>query len=373
MKIIQYLHTTTGGHRQYAMALAEALACHEDVIVLTARNAPESRSVKQLAVLTPPDLSKRALGRVLDRLLVYWAQPREFEIAARGEIESPGIDVCHFQELPSLFPSRIISRARKIGYLTVVTVHNVTPHETTGFIEKWKQIGLVRAWRRADLLLVHSKNLVEELAETAHVAASKIAVVPHPIWKAAESAATREPEGYLFFGQLREGKGLPEFIEALALLGNPHASIIGSGTAQAVQEVRAQLDRLHLDNCAFDPRFVPDADVPTIFRDHRVLVAPYRHFAAQSGVTHLAATYGLATVVTAVGALPELVYEYGVGEVAGFDTASLAAAMQRTYTKACAGDYTLGLARARTDLSTGAVAQKLVQRYVEFSGIKKTK
>lgn len=367
MKIIQYLHTTTGGHRQYAMALAEALACLEDVVLITARDAPESTSVRQLAVLTPLDPSKRALGRILDRLSVYWGQPREFDVAARAEIESPGIDVCHFQELPSLFPSRIVSRARKIGYLTVVTIHNVSPHETAGFIAKWRQIGLMRAWRNADLLLVHSKSLVNELVETANVAASKTAVVPHPIWNAVEGTEKGSPEGYLFFGHLRDGKGLPDFIQALALLGNPNASIVGSGTASAVEEVRQQLDSSHLTNCVFDPRFVSDAEVPAILGKHRVLVAPYRHFAAQSGVTHLAATYGLATVVTAVGALPDLINEYGVGEVAGFETGSLASAMSTAYAKACAGDYEPGLARARTDLSSGAIAQRLVQLYKDCS------
>ena len=367
MKVIQALHTTTGGHRRYVMELAEALGRTEDVVVITGTNAPESQSVRQLAVLTSPDPLKRALGRVVNRLRVYWGQPREFETAARPEIESPGIDICHFQELPSLFPSRIVSRARKAGFLAVITIHNVSPHETSGFISRWRQIGLVRAWRTADLLLVHSESLVDELVKTAKVHPSKIAVARHPIWPADQVTEGENPASYLFFGHLREGKGLPEFIKALALLGNPRASIVGSGTPESIEEVRLQLSSLHLTNCTFDPRFVSDAQVPRIFAEHRVLVAPYTHFVAQSGVTHLAATYGLATVVTAVGALPDLVNQFGVGEVAEPGAASLAAAMKEADAKACKGAYDAGLARARADLSTDAIAQRLVQLYQRCS------
>jgi glycosyltransferase involved in cell wall biosynthesis len=349
------------------MELAEALARLEDVLVVTATSAPASMSVRQLAVLTSPDPSKRGLGRIIDRLRVYWGQPREFEAAVRPEIEHPGVDICHFQELPSLFPARIVSRARKAGFRTIITIHNVSPHEESGFISKWRQVGLVHAWRGADLLLVHSGSLVSELVETAKVPPSRVAVTRHPIWPTDAVTAAAHPDGYLFFGHLRDGKGLPEFIEALALLGNPRASIVGSGTPQAVETVREQLQSLGLTNCSFDPRFVSDDQVPGTFAEHLVLVAPYTHFAAQSGVTHLAATYGLATVVTAVGALPDLVNEYGIGEVAGPGRESLAKAMSLAHAKARAGDYEAGLSRARAELSSDAIARTVVQLYQNCS------
>lgn len=363
MKIIQYLHTTTGGHRRYVMELAEALARTEDVVVITAKSAPQPDYVRQLAVLNAPDPSKRRLGRIVDRLRVYWAQPRDFANALRLETHSTGIDVCHFQELPSLFPSRIVSRARKSGYLTVITVHNVSPHETSGFIAKRRQAGLVHAWRGADLLLVHSRSLVNELVEIAHVPPSKVAVARHPIWAAEAATVEVKTDGYLFFGHLREGKGVPEFIKALALLGNPRASIVGSGTTSEIEKIRGQLDSLQLTNCTYDPRFVSDAEVPTLFASHRVLVAPYTHFAAQSGVTHLAATHGLATVVTRVGALSDLVEEYEIGEIAGAETGSLAAAMAKADARACADEYQPGFVRARAELSPPAIAQELVRLY----------
>jgi glycosyltransferase involved in cell wall biosynthesis len=367
VKILQYLHTSTGGHRRYVMELAEALARLEDVVIVAAKIAPESTSVRQRAVLNSPDHTKRGWSRIVDRLRVYLGQPHEFEAAARAEIESPGTDICHFQQLPSLFPSRIVSRARRTGFRTVITVHNVTPHETSGFISKCRQAGLTRAWRAADLLLVHSGSLVNELVETANVDPSKIAVVRHPIWPADGVTENRDGEGYLFFGHLREGKGLPKFIDALALLGDPRASIVGSGTPLAVEEVGRHLARLHLINCSFDPRFVSDAEVPAIFAQHRILVAPYTHFAAQSGVTHLAATYGLATVVTAVGALPDLVQEYGIGEIGEPEAASLAAAMSRAHARASVGGYEERLSRARAELSSDAIARTVIRLYRDCS------
>jgi glycosyltransferase involved in cell wall biosynthesis len=371
MKIVQYLHTTTAGHRHYVMALAEALAHLQDVVVLTAKNAPPSASVRQLAVLRNPDPAKFGLGRIMDRLACYWVQPGEFESAATTEIESQGFDICHFQQLPSVFPSRIVARAHKLGYRTVITIHNVSPHETSGFFTRRKQLAARRAWRRADLVLLHSAALIDELVATAKVSRSKIAVVRHPIWDADGDPNAEHMDGYLFFGHLREGKGLPLFLQALSLLDNPKASIVGSGSAATVEEVRRQLKNLHLSNCTFDPRFVTDDQIPAIFAQHRVLVAPYTHFAAQSGVTHLAATYGLAIVVTAVGALPDLVNDYGFGEVADPEVASVADAMSKAHAKAREGHYELGLARARADLSCDTIAEDLVKLYEDCSKLER--
>ena len=363
MKIIQYLHTKVGGHRRYVMELAEALQALEDVVVITAHGAPDSRIVRQLDVIKAPDLSKLGARRILDRIWVYLGQPRAFERAALAELKCAGSDVCHFQELPSLFPSRIVRAARRAGYRTVITIHNVSPHETSGVVSLLMQSARIRAWRSADLLIVHSDNLSEELIRTARVSPGKITVVHHPIWAAGRLLRVEHPSGYLFFGHLREAKGLPLFIEALGLLGNPRASIVGSGSDQVLEAVRTQLAALKLTNCTFTPGFANDADVPKIFSQHSVLVAPYLHFQAQSGVTHLAAAHGLATVVTAVGGLPDLVREYGIGEIASPEPASLAAAMLKAHDKASRGEYDSGFARSRLELAPGAVARQLVDAY----------
>jgi glycosyltransferase involved in cell wall biosynthesis len=53
-------------------------------------------------------------------------------------------------------------------------------------------------------------------------------------------------------------------------------------------------------------RFIPEAEVEAFFAASDVVVLPYTHFDAQSGVGTLALFFEKALVVTSVGALPEL-------------------------------------------------------------------
>lgn len=366
MKVLYYSHTTSGGHRTYVIEFAEAIAQYFEVVVLTAQGADSPTSVRQIDLLPGPNTSLLGFRRIANRVRIYLSQPRAFEHVARAELRTAGADVCHFQELPTIFPAAMIARARRIGFRTVVTVHNVVPHLRGSRIERWKQHARVQAWRQADVLVVHSAFLADELARVARVVRSTIAVVQHPIWPVNDQPVEDVSSGYLFFGHLREGKGLFVYIQALALIGNPKASIIGSGSASTVAAIRGELHRLNLTNCTFRPEFVSDADIPRIFLDHEVLVAPYTHFMAQSGVTHLAAAYNLPTVVTDVGGLADLVRNYDVGQESPNTASDIAQAMLKAKYRASRGEYKSGFSRAREDRSTAALARKLRTVYLSL-------
>jgi glycosyltransferase involved in cell wall biosynthesis len=76
-------------------------------------------------------------------------------------------------------------------------------------------------------------------------------------------------------------------------------------------------------------RFIPEAEVASLFGQATLAVLPYTDFHAQSGVVHLAASYGVPSIVTDVGALGEFVRANRVGLVApGADAKRFAQAIR---------------------------------------------
>lgn len=360
MRVVEYLHTVDGGHPAYTMELAGGLrAAGADVSILTGVGAPAGEGV--YAELPTPDTSLRA-GRpawLLDRLKVYLGQ----SLAARRSLarfEDVERRWLHCQQLPTLLPRHFVRSAQRRGWKVCVTVHNVTPHDE-GRLDAVAQRAQEMAWIQADLLVVHGESLrAGLLARIGAEHAAKVWVVAHPVWAdhaPTGAAATRD---LLFFGHLRPNKGVEEFLAAMAQLPHLTATIAGSGSPERIAHIEAEVERLGLDNVVLRAEFVPDEDLPALFADHHVVAAPYREFEAQSGVTHLAVAYGRPIVVTDVGALRDLVDEFGVGEVVE-EGESLADVLARGCERAVRGEYAHGLDSARTQLSPPVIGRRLIQ------------
>ena len=183
----------------------------------------------------------------------------------------------------------------------IFVCHNVLPHE--GFPMKDQLTRKVL--RRGDAYIVHSAQDAEDLKR----------LVPDPLFihgvhptynqfkkKDLSKAEARkilkipeEQEMLLFFGYIREYKGLKHLIRAL-----PEIRLIReTGTEQAVTLVDG---------------YLPDDEVEPYFAAADLCVLPYES-ATQSGVIQIAYSFGLAVVATAVGGLPEVVLDNQTGFV----------------------------------------------------------
>jgi len=358
IRIIEYLHTESFGHQRYVVALAESLRKYADVsIVCSDRGLAIDTHVKTIPVMRAIDLERVGPIRILDRLWAYRSYPRTLKAAVKSELNSSAGFV-HFQELPPLAGRQMIAAVHSAGLLSAVTVHNVFPHDASAF-SRAADLMRVRAWSAADILLVHSPTL-RELLITRGLRADRIAVVPHPVWPVVRTPPQGAPSrDFLFFGQLRSNKGVHLFIDALASLGDPAATIAGQGSEIVVSGIRAHIAQAKLKNCQFIPGFVAESDVARLFAGHAALVAPYTDFAAQSGVTHLALAHGIPIVVTDVGGLGDVVREYGVGRVAKVDVSSLATAMSEVLDRR--SFYQDSVNRAVQLLAQDKVAESLVE------------
>lgn len=359
MKVIEYLHTTSGGHMRYTRELVSALEeCDLDVAILTGIDADSDDRTR--AVVAVPDLAlkSRTLSWIVNRVATYIKQHRDVIHAIRGESKS-GCDWLHMQQMPTLRPSRTVKRLRTEGWRVAITVHNIAPHEC-GRLDRWNHQRQVNAWSKADLLLVHSPRLVRPLVDAlAPRRIPRIEIVPHPVWIEEEVDDVEPSRDFLFFGHLRVNKGVDDYVQALVKLGDPAATIAGSGTPSEVANLYRALRSADLVNCDVRVEFIPEEDVARLFADHRVVVAPYREFAAQSGVTHLALTHGRPVVVTDVGGLGDLVYDFGVGEIVG-SAEDLYETMARARVRASEGAYKPFIERARAQLHPVVVARRLI-------------
>lgn len=368
MNIVFVCHTGTGGHLRYTAEVAHALLPAADVTVLTDANSPGLRTARVPIhnCLPAPNTKLSGVRKLFNRVSVYLRQPGAIRRSLREQYKAGATNTAHFQELPSIMPGRAIRLARRESFRTVVTIHNTSPHDPR-LVQRVKSYWARRAWSRSDGLVVHTDEMASEVRSQCGKNGPPVTVVPHLVWEVPStdlSAAETSVRDFLFFGHLRSSKGLQYFLEALALIGDPTASVIGSASDSDAEAAYAIAERLGLRNCVFDVRFVAESEIASIFARHRIVVTPYIRFAAQSGVTHLAVAHNRPIVATRVGGLAQLVDDYELGETCdAADSEQLGKAMNRALRKAASRCYDMGLAKARHNLHGSQLIEQIMRPY----------
>ena len=134
----------------------------------------------------------------------------------------------------------------------------------------------------------------------------------------------------LFFGLIRDYKGLDLLLEAFEKVNNPSLRLLVAGEFYNDKEqYRAALDRLG-ERVVLHEGFVRDEDVRYYFSVADALVLPYRT-ATQSGVTQIAYNFSVPMIVTRVGGLPEIVPNGRVGLVCEPTAESITSAIEQLY------------------------------------------
>lgn len=200
----------------------------------------------------------------------------------------------------------------------VRTVHNKRSHE--GIYSRTGRIVSECVFWVADAITVKCSAAADEIAAAYRVPeAEELSVVPDGNYIDAyendvSRAAARtdleigeESVVFLFFGQIRPYKGVPELIEAFSSLAFSDAElwIVGS---PYTDDIEAQVTTL----AASDPRiktrlsFVPDDRIQYYLNAADVLVLPYRKI-LNSGSAHLGLSFATPIVAPKIGCLPETV------------------------------------------------------------------
>jgi len=248
-------------------------------------------------------------------------------------------DVVHFQWLAVQHADRfLLPRGRPV----VLTAHDVLPREPrTGQLAAQK-----RLYHAVDAVVVHSENGRDRLVHECDVPDDKITVIPHGAFShlaglAAGSPplppelAGAAPDGapvVLFFGLLREYKGLDVLLEAWSLVRRA-AGPGAAGELWIAGMPRMDTTALHeaadaAGNVRFAERFINDPEAAALLRRADVVVLPYREI-EQSGVLFSAMGMGRPMILSAVGGFPEVAAEGAAALVPPGDPSALATTIAR--------------------------------------------
>jgi len=135
----------------------------------------------------------------------------------------------------------------------------------------------------------------------------------------------------LFFGLIREYKGLDVLIRSFGLLGEGYRLIIAGEPYGSFDRYRRLIEespyasRIHVF-----PEYIRDSQVKLYFSAADLTVLPYRS-ATQSGIGAISCHFGVPMVVTDVGGLRETVADKGLGMVCPECSPESVAGAVRTY------------------------------------------
>lgn len=118
----------------------------------------------------------------------------------------------------------------------------------------------------------------------------------------------------LYFGIIRPYKGLEDLIQAFGLLDDEEVdrywmTVVGETWEGWDLPIRRIRNSRHNARITLVNRFVDDDEVAAYFTGADAVVLPY-HRSSASGPAHVAMSYGLPLIVTAVGGLPAAVADY---------------------------------------------------------------
>jgi glycosyltransferase involved in cell wall biosynthesis len=298
-----------------------------------------------------------------------------FRAGRRIAREAPDMVIFRYW-LPFMAPcfgtiARLTARNPSIRILTIVD--NIIPHE--------KRPGdrlLTRYFiKPIDGFIAMSGAVLSELALFDNTTPRILS--PHPIFDNFGDSVTRKDalellgldpsfRYILFFGLIREYKGLDLFISALAddrvrALG-VRALVAGEFYCDSKPYYK-MIDELNLtETITVHPHFINDNDVKLWFSASDLIVQPYKS-ATQSGVTQIGYHFEKPMLVTDTGGLPEIIPHMKAGYVTTPDPGAIAGAIDDFFTNNRTESFTRGIRDEKKRFGWDRLVKSIMSLYSE--------
>jgi alpha-maltose-1-phosphate synthase len=349
-------------HLRYSALLCGGMErAGADVALLTRDHGLEFGGSPQVAEeFVRGAIGPGALRTIRDRVRSPrgWAQTVEL----RRELKRREPDVVHVQESIGNDLRLLVAAGVRRGRFAL-TVHDPVRHpgDKTSSRIVWLNRALVRA---AGLIFVHGEAMREELIAVSAPRAP-IVVVPHGV-ETGEVTPLPGRRSVLCFGRISHYKGIDVLLDAMEKVWRalPDATLTIAGAGEIEPHTALSDPRVTVR-----PGHVPDLEVSELFKQADCVALPYRQ-ASQSGVGSRVKPYARPLVVTAVGALPELVADGSGVVVPPEDPTELAAALVSVLSDSGLASR-LGAAGAATAAREGSwdvVAERTLAAYREHLG-----
>lgn len=251
---------------------------------------------------------------------------------------------------------------------------NIIPHEKHFF-----DIPLARYFvKRQSGIVTLSHAVEQQLKEICP--GVKSTVIPHPLYsnfgERIDTLQARRQLGIegtdeeilarkvlLFFGLIRDYKGLDILLEALPLLDRSYTLVVAGEPYGSFEKYRQIIESERFapvrNNLILHDKYIPDNDVKVYFSAADLSVLPYRS-ATQSGISSISWNFDVPLVTTPVGGLVESVGKAGTGMLTNDITPqSVASAVEKYFAENRKEEYLRNISRLKTELGWEAFATKL--------------
>jgi glycosyltransferase involved in cell wall biosynthesis len=319
--------------RPYAFGLAMALVSKGvslEVIGGDEIDSPELHVTPNLRFLNFRGSQRENISfvRKLSMLIGYYA--RLIRYAAR---RNPRILHILWNNKIELFDRTILMFYYKmLGKKIAFTAHNVNQARRDEKDSLLNRLTLRIQYRLSDHIFVHTQKMKNELCEDFGVAEKAVTIIRHPVNNAfpdtevtpAEAkkklGLRHDEKAILFFGRIREYKGIEHLLAAFHLLlakdANYRLIVAGEpkkGSEAYRDEIQQRVKKeFKPEQIVLKMQFIPDKEMELYLKAADVLVLPYKEI-FQSGVLFLAYSFGLPVVATDVGSFREEIVEGSTG------------------------------------------------------------
>jgi len=209
--------------------------------------------------------------------------------------------------------------AKAMGRRVVLTIHDVESFASTGASVVDPRI----VYNMASGIIVHNKVSADELVEKLGIRRDRLSIVPHGHYLHALSEVPTKQEArenlgldadaklLLFFGQIKDVKGLDILLAAFAEIVKTHTNsrliIAGRPWKTTFEKYQNQIEKLDIDQyCIKEIRYIENGEVPDFFRASDLVVLPYKKI-YQSGVLLHAMSFGCPVVASAIPGMQEVI------------------------------------------------------------------
>ncbi len=285
----------------------------------------------------------------IDRKIHSYNPLNWFSVGKQIRKEAPDLLITRFW-IPFIGPSlgTIIKQAKKGNQLKAISIiDNIVPHESR---PGDKQLSNYFT-KQIDEFVVLSKFVGEQLKE--FISHQPVRFAPHPIYDnygdmvdkqlAIKHLGLDPTKKYiLFFGFIRDYKGLDLLLEAMATdtLRKQDIRLIVAGEYYSNEaKYQTLIDQLKIrDQLVLFNSFIPNDEVKYYFSAADLVVQTYKS-ATQSGISQIAMHFEVPMVVTDVGGLKEIVKHDINGYIVKQEPKDIAETVSRFYSEQRASDF----------------------------------
>ncbi|MEI6090033.1 MAG: glycosyltransferase [bacterium] len=224
--------------------------------------------------------------------------------------------------MPFLGPSLgyVAKKVQRKGIVTIGLLHNVIPHEkqvTDEMLTKYFLSG-------QDAYIVLTESVRDDLLK--YVPDARYELVGHPLYRhfsntiAGEEARKvlnlpADKKVLLFFGFIRDYKGLDKILETMPLLSDEYHLLVAGESYGDFSKYQDIINKLGIaDKVSIFNKYINDDEVQLYFNASDVCILPYKS-ATQSGIVGISYHFELPVIVTRVGGLDQMVEPFGTGLV----------------------------------------------------------